>query len=79
MMDETEYLTPEEAAALLCVNRSRLYALFRGGRYGRKIDGYVVFTPEEIEQYKVERATRPKGGRANFHNRPKEIDSPAML
>lgn len=76
--EDEQYLTPEEAAALLGVHRSRMYALYREGRYGRMVDGYVVFTPAEVEAYRAERARRPKGGRPNFHDRPKENSSPAL-
>ena len=69
-MDD-EYLTPAQAAALLNVHRSRLYKLHRLGRYGRVIDGYVVFTREEVEHYRIGRDKRPKGGRPSFHNRTK--------
>ena len=74
-LDESELLTPDQAAELLEVHRSRLYALHREGRYGRVIDGFVVFTREEIERYRAERNKRPKGGRPSFHNRPKEGSS----
>ncbi len=77
-IDEADYLTPEEAAAILGVHRSRLYMLFREGRYGRKIGGYVVFTRAEVDQYDKERSTRPKGGRLNFHNRPKKVSGLAV-
>lgn len=79
MEDETEYLTPEQAAELLGVHRSRLYALHREGRIGRVVDGYIVFTAAEVAAYKVERDRRPRGGRPSFHNRPKETNSPAAL
>jgi len=77
-IDETNYLTPDEAAAILGVHRSRMYTLFREGRYGQKIEGYVVFTRAEVEQYDKERAARPKGGRLNFHNRPKKFSGLAV-
>ncbi len=75
--DESEYLTPSQAAELLNVHRSRMYALHREGRYGRVIDGFVVFTRDEVERYRAEKDKRPKGGRPSFHTRPKEETSPA--
>lgn len=77
METENKYLTPDEAADILKVHRTRLYALHREGRYGRVIDGYVVFTLEEVLQYKAERDKRPRGGRPSFHNRPKDQISTA--
>ncbi len=75
-INKSGYLTPSEAAELLHVHRSRMYALHREGRYGRVIDGFVVFTREEIERYRIEKEKRPKGGRPSFHTRPKEETSP---
>jgi hypothetical protein len=79
MEDGTEYLTPDQAAELLGVHRSRLYALYREGRMGRIVEGYIVFTAAEVQRYKTERDQRPRGGRPSFHNRPKGTDSPAAL
>ncbi|GAA5531461.1 helix-turn-helix domain-containing protein [Herpetosiphon gulosus] len=71
-MDEQEFLTSTEAAAILGVNPSRMYALHKTGRYGRRIDGYIVFTRAEVEDYAQDRLKRQKGGRPNFHTRPKK-------
>lgn len=77
-MESRNDLTAQEAAALLGINPSRMYALYREGRYGRKVGSYLLFTTEEVAQYQAERAKRPEGGRPSYHDRPKN-DSAASV
>jgi excisionase family DNA binding protein len=72
-----DYLTAEQAAQYLGVKRQRIYNLVSEGRLGQRVDGYLVFTKEELDEYIAQRATRPKGGRPTWHTRPKEKNSPA--
>lgn len=63
MAESQELLNGMQAAAYVGVNKQRIYELARAGRIGKQIGGYWLFTPEELDAYKAERAQRPKGGR----------------
>lgn len=77
-MDEQEYLTAEQAAEYIGVKRQRIYNLVSEGRLGQRVDGYLVFTKPELDEYITVRSTRPKGGRPTYHTRPKGKNSPAL-
>jgi excisionase family DNA binding protein len=77
-MSDQDYLTADQAADYLGVKRQRVYNLVSEGRLGQRVDGYLVFTKPELDEYIAQRATRPKGGRPTFHTRPKEKSSPAV-
>ena len=63
MGDEQRYLNARQAAAYLGVKRQRVYDLVAAGRLLPLSPGLFVFTQAALEQYKQERAQRPKGGR----------------
>lgn len=77
-MADQEYLTADQAAEYLGVKRQRIYNLVSEGRIGQRVDGYLVFTHEELAEYKAQRDTRPKGGRPTYHTRPKGTKGPAL-
>jgi excisionase family DNA binding protein len=74
-----DYLTASEAADYLGVKRQRMYVLAGEGRLGQRVDGYLVFTKPELDEYMLQRTTRPKGGRPTYHTRPKGKVSTALL
>ncbi len=74
MNQQPAYLNALEAAEYLGVNKQRVYELARGGRIGRQIGGFWLFTKAELEEYNVERSKRPKGGRPR-----KQLTDPALL
>ena len=63
MGDEQHYFNARQAAAYLGVKRQRVYDLVAAGRLVPLSPGLFVFTQTLLEQYKQERAQRPKGGR----------------
>jgi excisionase family DNA binding protein len=63
MGDEQRYLNARQAAAYLGVKRQRVYDLVAAGRLLPISPGLFVFTQAALDQYKQERAQRPKGGR----------------
>ncbi len=50
------------AARSLGISRTRVLELAQAGRLGTRYGPYYLFSPEEIELYRVER-TKNKGGR----------------
>ena len=63
MGDDRHYFNARQAAAYLGVKRQRVYDLVAAGRLLPLSPGLFVFTQAALEQYKQERAQRPKGGR----------------
>ena len=63
MEQELDYLNAQQAAQYLTTTRQRVYELAQAGRLGRRVAGFWLFTPAELEIFKAERAQRPKGGR----------------
>ncbi len=63
MGDEQRFFNARQAAAYLGVKRQRVYDLVAAGRLPPIAPGLFVFTQAALEQYKAERAQRPKGGR----------------
>jgi excisionase family DNA binding protein len=63
MSTTQDLLSASQAAKYLGITHQRLYQLAETGRLGRRIGTTWIFTRGELDQYKVERAQRPKGGR----------------
>ncbi len=63
MGDELHFFNARQAAAYLGVKRQRIYDLVEAGRLQPISPGLFVFTQAALDQYKQERAKRPKGGR----------------
>ena len=63
MGDDRHYFNARQAAAYLGVKRQRVYDLVAAGRLLPISPGLFVFTQAALDQYKQERAQRPKGGR----------------
>ena len=57
-----DLVSAAEAARMLGISRTRVLELAHAGRLGSKYGPYYLFTPEEIEAYRVTR-TQNKGGR----------------
>jgi hypothetical protein len=55
------YLNAQQAAAYTGLSRQRIYQLAEDGSIGRRIAGYWVFTPDELDTYKA--IPKNKGGR----------------
>ncbi len=60
-MNEDQYLNAVQAAEYLGVKRQRIYQLADEGLIGRKIAGYLVFTRQELDEYRSQ--PKDKGGR----------------
>ena len=61
MAELDELINAHEAAAYLSITRTRIYALARAGKIGRKVGGFWLYTRAELEAYKAHRI--PQGGR----------------
>jgi hypothetical protein len=57
-----DLMNAAEAARALGISRTRVLELAQAGRMGKRFGPYYLFTPEEIEAYRVAR-TQNKGGR----------------
>ncbi len=70
-MSDDMYLNAQKAADYTGLSRQRIYQLAEDGLIGRRIAGYWVFTPDELDTYKA--TPKSKGGRP-----PKTDSTPAL-
>ncbi len=62
-MADDELMSAVQAAEYLGVIRQRVYDLASRGRLGRRVGNLWLFSKAELDAYKAERASKPKGGR----------------
>ncbi|HSH82146.1 MAG TPA: helix-turn-helix domain-containing protein [Herpetosiphonaceae bacterium] len=75
MAELDELINAREAAAHMGVTRTRIYALTRAGKIGRKVGGFWLYTRAELDAYKAQR--NPQGGRPKAHEGPLRLGSRA--
>ncbi len=75
MADLDELINAHEAAAHMGITRTRIYALARAGKIGRKVGGFWLYTRAELDAYKALR--RPQGGRPKVHAGTLTVARPA--
>lgn len=60
-VDPNDLIGAAEAARYLGLTGTRIYALSKAGKIGRRIGGYWLYTRAELDTWKAQR--KPQGGR----------------